>query len=135
MKPAHCAYEEAVARAAQSGDWSAALRAHADQCKVSREASSVRKRDSAGRRRGFQCRVYICDPHHHHVCRRVRLYTGGNQVNFNRCLRRSVYDGEPPRWVKKVRSVVEHVLSTDDVQRVVLVKTAQAKFALQRVQV
>ncbi len=41
MKPAQCAYEEAVARAAQSGDWSPALRAHVDQCSMCSEVALV----------------------------------------------------------------------------------------------
>ncbi len=41
MKPAQCAYEEAVAQAAQSGDWSTALRGHADQCPMCSEVALV----------------------------------------------------------------------------------------------
>lgn len=41
MKPAQCAYEERVARTAQSGDWSPALRAHADQCPMCSEVALV----------------------------------------------------------------------------------------------
>ncbi len=41
MKPTPCAYEEAVARAAQSGDWSRPLRAHAAQCPMCSEVALV----------------------------------------------------------------------------------------------
>jgi len=41
MKLAQCVHEEEVARAAQSGDWPAALRAHADECPVCSEVALV----------------------------------------------------------------------------------------------
>jgi hypothetical protein len=41
MKPEQCTYEEAVARAAQSGDWTPALRAHAAECTTCSEVALV----------------------------------------------------------------------------------------------
>jgi sterol desaturase/sphingolipid hydroxylase (fatty acid hydroxylase superfamily) len=41
MKPAQCIHEEEVARAARSGDWPAALRAHANDCPVCSEVALV----------------------------------------------------------------------------------------------
>ena len=41
MKPAQCRYEDQIARAAQSGDWPAALRAHAQECPICSEVALV----------------------------------------------------------------------------------------------
>ena len=41
MKPAQCVHEEEVAQAAQSGEWSPALRAHAAECPVCSEVALV----------------------------------------------------------------------------------------------